>query len=116
MQASNRWFRLRARACPQPGSEASSGGRVILDQGTSDANDDLAIAIFTLLINGVEVSRSRNVFFRKADVLFLNGVQPVSAGQVDVECQVKIMNISQNDHKFHLSFGNHLLNFKFKKR
>ena len=99
-----------------PYSNVTSGGFIpINSQSVSSYNEVVSIAIFSLLINGVEVSRARSVIFRKTDSIFLSGVQPVAAGQVDVECQVKIIDVTET-HKFHISFGTNVLNFKFKKR
>lgn len=100
------------------GTTAGNGGEVNL------TNTDRHSAIFTLRVNGIEVSRSANhSYLRKDDSVFLSGAHPVSAGTVTIDCQIKITD-NTTDHEFFIMNFNGIsspayddvLNFKFKKR
>ena len=72
--------------------------------------------IFTLRINGIEISRSANHnIFRKNDSVYLSGAHPVSAGPITVDCQMKIID-STTASEYLIVADNDILNFKFKKR
>jgi len=93
------------------GTTAGNDGEVDLT-----TNTDRHSVIFTLRVNGIEVDRSANhTFFRKDDSIFLSGAQPVSAGTVNIDCQVKIVDHT-TDHEFYIAQTDDVLNFKFKKR